>query len=745
MYLYYDKNGVLKEIVNDEAIRQYDASHTAFVYKEKIEDGKIKIEDGVYKNGCSLPLTYQLSWIMLEDGRGKIERKTSLIQSADVPDTPKSIPFERKRDLKFFKYGVKYEFVELPLGEQEYTERYWDEEQGEYVTSTYHFNLIEHKGDYKLSIREALRSGGTGGNFLGNFVFTVEDSGILPTENVTVSEFGYLLHKFDTKAEALDEANQNIATAIDEIDAVKETLDATVATATVETLSPGQSATVTASVDFDTEEKSGTFTFAFGIPKGQSGQDGAEGPQGPAGVGVTFTPSVSNAGVISWTNDGDLPNPTSRNIAGRPVCTLVTIKDVNSDPTSTSWYDFNPVDFSTNPNYPLDGEKLYGIVKYQNEEYLITGYAVYPATIGTQIRFYKTSASKISGANGQPGVTGKSALWATGVVSFPTAPSVGYTWQNASFSTLNRTPDVNDTFIALLNARDTDVDYVVLFNVTRVGNNFDAEVSHISPVQINQGLIPGGTTGQILAKKSNTDYDVEWQDASSSGGEWGSITGNISNQSDLSSALSGKVNTSDVSNIPSSNKVVKYTNSGELIVKTSGETASSAVSSNYFHNFVPIPNPSTDVNKYLKYIGNIGGTSVAEWASVSSGASLNKYTFTYSKNAALPIRDLSRLLRIYNTAVSINSAEISIEGYDYYFELTTPLYIDPLNASTALKAIGRDNYGIVTVDFSIINGGTANVHFTDGNVATSGGSTSTLPASKFSSVTVTYTNGEEIE
>lgn len=50
---------------------------------------------------------------------------------------------------------------------------------------------------------------------------------------------------------------------------------------------------------------------------------GPTGPQGPAGAdgtdgsnGVTFTPTVSSAGVISWTNDGGLPNPESVNIKG---------------------------------------------------------------------------------------------------------------------------------------------------------------------------------------------------------------------------------------------------------------------------------------------------------------------------------------------------------------------------------------------------------------------------------------------
>ena len=40
-------------------------------------------------------------------------------------------------------------------------------------------------------------------------------------------------------------------------------------------------------------------------------------PQGPTGAkGTTFTPSVSEAGVLSWTNDGGLTNPASVNIKG---------------------------------------------------------------------------------------------------------------------------------------------------------------------------------------------------------------------------------------------------------------------------------------------------------------------------------------------------------------------------------------------------------------------------------------------
>ena len=36
----------------------------------------------------------------------------------------------------------------------------------------------------------------------------------------------------------------------------------------------------------------------------------------PGPAGPYFTPSVSEEGVISWTNNGGLPNPESRNIRG---------------------------------------------------------------------------------------------------------------------------------------------------------------------------------------------------------------------------------------------------------------------------------------------------------------------------------------------------------------------------------------------------------------------------------------------
>ena len=52
-------------------------------------------------------------------------------------------------------------------------------------------------------------------------------------------------------------------------------------------------------------------------PKGETGSTGPEGPKGDKGdAGPYFLPNVSSEGVISWTNNGNLPNPTSVNIKG---------------------------------------------------------------------------------------------------------------------------------------------------------------------------------------------------------------------------------------------------------------------------------------------------------------------------------------------------------------------------------------------------------------------------------------------
>ena len=67
---------------------------------------------------------------------------------------------------------------------------------------------------------------------------------------------------------------------------------------------------------------------SFNVLNGEDGQDGKDGQDGSNGSngadGTTFTPSVSNAGVISWTNDGGKTNPSSVDLVAAVLTALPT-------------------------------------------------------------------------------------------------------------------------------------------------------------------------------------------------------------------------------------------------------------------------------------------------------------------------------------------------------------------------------------------------------------------------------------
>ena len=60
-----------------------------------------------------------------------------------------------------------------------------------------------------------------------------------------------------------------------------------------------------------------------------------------------------------------------------------------------------------------------------------------------------------------------------------------------------------------------------------------------------QGVAAGGLVNQALVKLSSADYDTGWATITSGGGTWGSITGTLSNQTDLYDALNGKLSLSN--------------------------------------------------------------------------------------------------------------------------------------------------------------------------------------------------------
>lgn len=92
---------------------------------------------------------------------------------------------------------------------------------------------------------------------------------------------------------------------------------ATIAIGTVTTGDPGTEASVT---NIGSESAA---IFDFVIPRGEQGIQGPQGPTGETGPtgpqgepGFYYTPAVSEAGVLSWTNNGELVNPDPVSIKG---------------------------------------------------------------------------------------------------------------------------------------------------------------------------------------------------------------------------------------------------------------------------------------------------------------------------------------------------------------------------------------------------------------------------------------------
>ena len=80
--------------------------------------------------------------------------------------------------------------------------------------------------------------------------------------------------------------------------------------AVIEDVDPVTSADAVTFTDGETFQQK----YDTGKLRGQTGATGAAGAKGANGT--TFTPTVSSTGVLSWTNNGNLVNPTSVNIKG---------------------------------------------------------------------------------------------------------------------------------------------------------------------------------------------------------------------------------------------------------------------------------------------------------------------------------------------------------------------------------------------------------------------------------------------
>lgn len=110
------------------------------------------------------------------------------------------------------------------------------------------------------------------------------------------------------------------------------------------------------------------------------------------------------------------------------------------------------------------------------------------------------------------------------------------------------------------------------------------------------GSLPaGGNTGQVLAKASDADGDAEWVSPTAGAAAWGDITGTLSAQTDLQTALNGKAATSHTHAI---------SDVTGLQTALDGKAASLGVDDNYV----------TDAEKTK--LANLSGTNTGDQTSI---------------------------------------------------------------------------------------------------------------------------------
>lgn len=164
MYLYFDNNGVLKEIINDKALRQGNYEYNdIYIYWPNIEKEALS----------SIRFRY------VTEVRRYPQILLSPLELTDISE----LPFNSRRDLKFFKYGKPYKMYKIPTSfTYEGTEK----------------SVLDDAGVVALSIYVTNSSDIT--RTLGKIVFNVEqstegDMEIQADEYITLAQWNYLLNK----------------------------------------------------------------------------------------------------------------------------------------------------------------------------------------------------------------------------------------------------------------------------------------------------------------------------------------------------------------------------------------------------------------------------------------------------------------------------------------------------------------------------------------------------------------------
>lgn len=284
---------------------------------------------------------------------------------------------------------------------------------------------------------------------------------------------------------------------------------ATVAVGSTLTGSPGTPAAVTNS------GTSSAAVFNFTIPQGQQGPVGDRGPQGIQG------PSGAAANIVVGTTT-TLPAGSSASVT-------------NSGTTSNAIFNFAiPQGAAGAPGAPGVVYATAPLSYNSGTQSLSIDLSAYATQSWSTSHFYPLSTNPAGYLTGSSLAGYATQSWVTSQGYLTSSALTGYATQ----SWVGAQGYITATYLSP-------------YLLTSVAASTYAPIAASVPV--------GGGTGQVLAKSSATDYALTWVTPSSGGGAvWGSITGTLSAQTDLQTALNGKYSTSNPAGYITSSALSPY-------------------------------------------------------------------------------------------------------------------------------------------------------------------------------------------
>ena len=182
MYLYFDKRGVLKEIINDKALRQGDyGNDNIYIYVDEI---------------TAETINQYAVWIRFKKNDTRVSSEIEIESPAYITSGEATyIPFNPKRDLRFFEYYKSYPLFVVPFN-QDLT----IDEDG-IDPDAYDYDMLDTEGNVSLTVRLVKENHI---KTLGLIVFDVEysteslENEVQVEEYLSLAQWNYLITKWTT-------------------------------------------------------------------------------------------------------------------------------------------------------------------------------------------------------------------------------------------------------------------------------------------------------------------------------------------------------------------------------------------------------------------------------------------------------------------------------------------------------------------------------------------------------------------